>query len=216
MNISFVIITDGKEPEKLWAAVNAIRSQGIPTYEIIIVGNTGAVNYGPHTYKISRPDLADAGNLGAMRNLGCRNSQYEILAVIDDDIILQPGWYEGLLSYPGEWDVMSCKIRNPDGSRYWDWKAFKDGLNWLIGYDEHPQELSLTGGLTIMRRQVFEVCQWPEDRGFNEKEDVDFSERLKRAGMRIVFNRKCKVVHDAPYTQVGVGVFRWDQIGGRS
>lgn len=212
MNISFVIITDGQEPVKLRAVVEAIRSQDIPRYEIIIVGDPGVVWYGTHTYPIRRPDLAQKADLGAMRNLGCATARYDCLVVIDDDIVLQDGWYQGLLRYDqehgGEWDVLSCKIRNPDGSRYWDWKAHKDGKNWLVDYKEHPAELSLTGGLTIMRRYVWQVTKWIEGRGINQEEDVDYTDKLKAAGWRIDFNRYSKVVHDAPYTQAGLGVYK--------
>jgi len=44
--------------------------------------------------------------------------------------------------------------------------------------------------------------------GFYEGEDLDFSDRLKKAGMHIRMNPYCTVTHDGPYKQAGNQVLR--------
>jgi GT2 family glycosyltransferase len=189
---SVVIITDGKEPEKLQRFVDSIAAQNFPSVEVIVVR-----------------DEKHTGHLGALRNAGCKQAKGDILIVSDDDMILHRDFYSGILQYGDFTDaVLSCRIVNPDNTRYWDWKAHEDHKNWLLDYGETDTRVSITGGFCVMHRDVFERVQWDESRGFNEEEDVDFSNRLRAAGISIEFNPWSTVTHDGPYTQYGIGVMK--------
>jgi cellulose synthase/poly-beta-1,6-N-acetylglucosamine synthase-like glycosyltransferase len=192
---SFVIITDGREPEKLQRLLNSISAQNFPTVEVIIVR-----------------DEKHEGRLGALRNAGCRKAAYHKIVVLDDDMILHEDFYPGLLRFQEEsrrhYDVLSCRILNPDYTRYWDWKAHEGGGNWLLDYGETDERVSITGGLCIFSKTVFDQVQWDERRVINQEEDVDFTHRLKAAGYKIGFNPWSTVTHDGPYTQMGKGVIK--------
>ena len=204
--ISFCIITDGKEPDKLEAELDSIHALNMPEYEIVVAGNP-QVGISADVI-VPMPHTARQGRLGAMRNAAVHYSTGDVIVVADDDMIFQHDFHEGLESMSGDWDLMSCKILNPDGTRYWDWKAHYAGKNWLLEYDEEHEYQSLTGGLTIMKRHVWERVQWDDELGFNQAEDVDFTSRAKAAGYRIVFNPRSTIIHDAPYTQIGLGVLK--------
>jgi GT2 family glycosyltransferase len=191
---SFVIITDGREPDKLQRLIDSISAQNFPSVEVIVVR-----------------DEKHEGRLGALRNAGCRQAQYDRLIVLDDDMVLHRDFYSGLQKFHAQecaerTRVFSCRILNPDNTRYWDWKAHAEGKNWLLDYGETDPDVSLTGGLTIFDWGVFHDVQWNEERRFNEEEDVDFSNRLKAHGYAITFNPWSTVTHDANYTQLGIGV----------
>lgn len=193
---SIIVITDGKEPAKLETLKASIAAQNFPTVEVIIVRDT-----------------KHEGRLGALRNAGCRQAQYHKLIVLDDDMILHGDFYKGLLRFNESninpvCRVYSCRILNPDYTRYWDWKAHEGGKNWLLDYGEDDPRISLTGGLTIFDRAVFGDVQWDERRAINQEEDVDFTNRLKAAGYKIGFNPWSTVTHDGPYTQMGMGVIK--------
>lgn len=201
--ISFCIITDGKEPDKTNSMIESIHELEIPDYEIVI---SGAWDGEADTYVPARRE-AHAGNLGKMRNLACRIAVGDILVVCDDDLIFHADFYKGLVSF-GDFEILSCRILNPDGSRFWDWKTHNSGVNTLIDYDQTSPDISLTGGLAIMKREVFERVQWDESRGFYQCEDVDYSDRLKAAGIKIEMNSKSTVTHNARYTQRGKHIYR--------
>lgn len=193
---SVVIITDGNEPEKLFRLKQSIAAQNFPTVEVVIVRDT-----------------KHEGRLGALRNAGCRQAKYHRLIVLDDDMILHPDFYTGLKRFNEtninpHYDVLSCRILNPDYTRYWDWKAHEGGKNWLLDYGDNDPRQSLTGGLTIFSKAVFNSVQWDETRRINQEEDVDFTNRLRVAGYRIGFNPWSTVTHDGPYTQMGRGVIK--------
>lgn len=188
---SFVIITDSEEPAKLSRLVDSIAAQNFPAVEVIVVR-----------------DEKHEGRLGALRNAGCRQAQYHNLIVLDDDMVLHADFYPGLLRAGHGSRVYSCRIVNPDYTRYWDWKAHEGGKNWLLDYGDNDPRQSLTGGLTIFDRDVFERVQWDETRRINQEEDVDFTNRLRAAGFVPGFNPWSTVTHDGPYTQVGRGVIK--------
>jgi len=134
----------------------------------------------------------------------------EVLVVADDDMLFHEDFYRGLLEHGDGFDVMSCRILNPDGSRFWDWAAHGGPRGHsLMNYGEVDPWVYVTGGLCILRAEVFRKVQWDETFGFYQGEDVDFSERVKEAGFRISFNPHSTVTHNDPrYTQVGRGVLR--------
>jgi GT2 family glycosyltransferase len=190
--ISFVVITDGKEPAKVQAQIDSIKALAIPEYEVLVVRDK---------------DLS--GKLGKLRNAGCNAAIYDVLVVSDDDMIFHDDFYSGLLEYSDDFEVLSCRILNPNGTRYWDWKEHINGKNQLLEYGTTSPHVSLTGGLTIMKREVFDRVKWDETLVFYQAEDVDFSERLKEAGIDITFNPNMTVTHDDDaYTQNGNVVVR--------
>jgi GT2 family glycosyltransferase len=184
------IITDNQEPDKLQALYASIHKQKMDCEIIVSV------------------DKDRTGRLGLLRNKACAKAAGEVLIVLDDDMVLHDDFSTGLQRYGNDFDVLSCRILNPDYTRYWDWKAHKDGLNWLLDYGDKSPLVSVTGGLCIMRRWVWDVVKWDSERGFYQNEDVDFSERLKAKNIRIDINPYSTVTHNAPYTQRGRGVYK--------
>lgn len=204
------MITDGKEPGKTLEAIASIQALEIPGYEIIVGGNPDLS--WRHVRLCLLRGFADAGRLGAMRNYTADLAINDRLVMIDDDIIFHPGWYAGMIQYGDDWDALSCRILNPDGSRFWDWKTYQDGINTLLDYDQTSEHVSLTGGYICLKRWVFDRVKWDNDTGFYRGEDVDYSARLKTAGVRIAFNPHSTVTHKAGYTQRDQSVFRTQEI----
>lgn len=194
---SFCIITDRREPKKLESEIESIKALNLPGYEI----------------DIEVDDTPPFGRTGALRNRVCRRARFDHIVMLDDDLIFHSDFYEGLQKFGEDYDVMVCKMLNPDGSRFYDWKVLVDGKNYLMDYDQTDPNLSLSSGLLVMKSWVFEQVQMDESLGYYEGEDVDFSERLKKAGMRIRMNPYSTVIHDGPYKQAGNRVLRMDLRG---
>ena len=209
--ISFCIITDGKEPTKLYNEIVSICDLRIPFYEILVGGKIpDETQYFTGTHNVDLEEYAKAGRLGAMRNALCRRAQGDILVVADDDMVFHDDFYTGILWHENKFDVLACRLLNPDGTRFWDWATYK-GPNGhaLIDYNvSNYEDVYVSGGLITMKRYVFDECQWDENLGFYQNEDIDFSERLKAHRFRITFNPFSTVTHDAPYTQSDRGVVR--------
>lgn len=204
---SFCLITDGGRPDRLQEELASIRALALEPVEIIVVGNVPP-GLGEDVRVISRPDLAFAGRLGAMRNVGGRAATYDTLVVADDDMFFHPEFAEALREQ-GDWEVLCVRLLNPDGSRCWDWATIGGPRgHTLLDYNDTDEYVYITGGLAVMRAFVHDRVPWDDERGFYQGEDVEWSARLRAAGMRIRFNARGKVTHqDARYTQDG---FRQD------
>lgn len=211
---SFCIITHGKRPEHLRRQIESIRALRIPNSEILVGGDVRDV---PND--VRRLDLADAaevGRLGRMRNALGQAARFDHLIVSDDDMLFDPGFAEGLRRFGEAYDVMAVRILNPDRSRFWDW-ATTGGTKGaaLLDYWERDPDVYVTGGFCVLKADVLQKAAWDDLLGFYQAEDVDFSKRLRRAGITIRFNPYCTVVHDDDrYTRVDRLVMRFDHLLG--
>jgi GT2 family glycosyltransferase len=153
------------------------------------------------------------GFLGALRNRACKRAKGTHLIVCDDDILFAPDFYKGLLQYGEDYDVLACKLMNPNGTRHWDWSTYGGPTgHHLLDYDEPDDGYAYPpGGLVVLKRATFERVQWSETIGFQvgAAEDVDYGERLHAAGYTMKFNPYSIAVHNDPrYTQQGRIVIR--------
>jgi len=209
--LSFCIITDGRRPEVLRRELASIRSlTGVRT-ECIVAGRVPP-DLGEDVHVIEAPDLADAGRLGAMRNLAVRHAVAPICVVCDDDMTFHPDFADGVATMQGDFDVLCVRLLNPDGTRFWDWATIGGPTGHrLLEYSETDPWVYVTGGLAILKRDVAVQVPWHETLGFYQQEDVEWSRRVQQAGYRIRFTPAATVTHqDDRYTQVGA-VMRFRQ-----
>ena len=204
---SFCIISGGSRPEKLDRCIASIHKQAVPDYEIILAG-IGTER--EDLIYLPLPEAAQAGRTSVMRNAAAARSRFEHLVFIDDDIELQPGWYEGLEPHLADSDLLTTRLLNPDGTRHWDWAAIggPEGHR-LLDYNQPDKHLYLTSGLVICRADIWEEHPWNESLGFREDEDVEWSQRVLSAGYKPHSCQASTAVHlDDRYTQEGRVVVR--------
>jgi|GEM_PF-740745 len=209
---SFCIITAGQRPEKLRRQVESIRALGLEHCEILVGGVVNDVPAGVRAVALASD--AAAGRLGRMRNVLARAATYDHLIVSDDDMVFDLGFGRGLERFGEGYEAMGVRILNPDGSRFWDWVS-TGGVKGPALLDPWDADLDtyLTGGFCVLKAEVFARVQWNEHVGFYQGEDVDFSGRLKTAGINLRFNPYCVVTHDDDrYTRVGRRVVRFDNM----
>jgi FkbM family methyltransferase len=193
---SFLIITNGKRPRKLTREIESIRALKIPQFEILVGGEPPShLPEGVGT--VLAVDAARNGRLGEMRNALTAAARYDHLVVVDDDFLFHQDFYTGLQRFGDDWKALSVRILNPDGSRFWDWATHGGARGHvLLDYDESDDRVYITGGLILLKAEVADRVQWDGGRGFYQGEDLDFSARLRAAGIRPTFNRYSTTTHD--------------------
>jgi glycosyltransferase involved in cell wall biosynthesis len=157
-------------------------------------------------------DESGTGKLGKLRNQAIQQATGDIIVSIDNDILIHHDFVHGLKEfayYHPDWLVCSCRLLNVDGSRHWDWKEHTNA-DRLLDYSKTSRNIVLTGGLVIARRELYERVTWDERLGFYQKEDIDFSNRIKAQGIEILFNPYSTATHndDRYYHNPGKGVLR--------
>ncbi len=149
-----------------------------------------------------------------MRNKAMARSSGRLVVMVDDDLRFLSGFFDVIDALPERFGAASCRILNPDGSRFWDWSTKGGPLGHrLKPYDEPADRYTyLTGGLCILERWVADRARWDARLGFYEDEDVVFSSRLATLGIRPVLCRDAVVMHDDPrYKQKGAFVIRLEK-----
>ena len=233
MNVSFVVISNGKKIDKTLLVFKSIYYQKVPNYEILLCGSfdTGRIPkpIQDKTTYIKEPQAAAAGLLGDMRNRACNQANYENITVLDDDMVLSMDWYKNLLKFGEDFDILTSKVTLPEGTRFWDRTCFCPpeslGNNKCYGHvilepHESDEHLYMSGGQAwVMKKYVHEGSKWSKAYSTGKRasmkneidymdgkhnEDTDFSKRCREAGFKIKHNHDMLAFHnDATYSCVG-------------
>jgi len=121
IDFTFGIVTDGSADDRILLMFDSIRSQKIPKYEIIIVGNSKLIapdltvfefdesKYPPSYERLGIPPHS------IKKNMIAEKAKYENVVIMHDYIILDNNWYSGFLKYGNNFDVCKCPIITVDG-----------------------------------------------------------------------------------------------------
>ena len=206
--ISFCIPTNGKRVDETLLAIKSIQSEmGAFPHEIILAGDVEKFTALDGVSCIELVEDAQTGRVGKLRNAAGKQAKYDTIAWCDDDILLDRHWLKNTISFSNKngWNVLGCKILNPDGTRHWDRATLQP--HTLVDYDhvEYDKELYQTSGFFLVRKKVFNDVMWGESNIIksNNPEDVAYSNLLKEKGYTLSFNKEAAVWHnDNGYTEL--------------
>lgn len=146
---------------------------------------------------------ANLGCAGAW-NQGVRGTRSEWLVILNNDVILSPGWLEGLLEFAGEegLDVVSPAIR--EGEYNYEITGYARDFVRRMGKVARP---GVADGICFMvRRRVFDtVGLFDENYRIGQFEDADFFRRARLAGFRLGTTGRSFIHHFGSITQKALG-----------
>lgn len=180
MNITFGIITDGSNDQRINVIIDSIQANNIPSdkYEIIIVGNS---NINRNNARIIQFDEHIKQKwITRKKNIITQNSKFDNIVYTTDYVAYAKNWYQVLSSYTKstDWDVLITKINCQDQvTRLWDWIAYTNSLpivrfpdkqiirgyykpdretgNWLLSYsDIHNKHLYISGLYWVAKKEL--------------------------------------------------------------
>jgi GT2 family glycosyltransferase len=195
MKVSVVYITNGRRTEIL---NKCLRSAAFAN-EIIVVGAVDDVHHSD-VVKIQANNLANNGMISKMRNIGAAAATGDIIINADDDIFFPYAFRKKLLQFVTrhpDISVFNTKIIGINGSRYWD-RATHDnaaGTSCMIDYTQSHQDLYYTGAFLIRHRLFAIEHRWDNNLKYYQKEDVEYSNRIKQAGYPVTIDANNYVVH---------------------
>ena len=188
MDFTFGIITNGSNDNYIQEIVESIYKQSIPSYEIIIVGNTNII--GNNITNIRFSETQKHAWITRKKNIITENSQYENIVYLHDYIKLEDGWYEGQLKSGNDFHIRMDKIINYDGTRFRDWCIWPHngnemdniiGRDCLIPYDmtHLSKYMYISGSYWISKKHVMEEYPLNESLSWGEGEDVLWSKQVR-------------------------------------
>jgi GT2 family glycosyltransferase len=192
-----VVLTAGRRPDDLRAAVESLqRQEGVET-DIVVVGNgcdPAGVPEGVRVVALPRDDGIPAG-----RNAGVAHVRGELLFFLDDDARVAAA--DALARVARELDadprlalVQLAPRARDGGARSRDWVP-----RLRVGDPARSSEITVVWeGAVGVRRDVFErVGGWPADFRFVH-EGVDLGWRIMDAGYRMRYAGDNVVLHPSP------------------
>jgi len=188
-----VIIPAFNEEKHIKATLTALLETDYPKnlLDIIVVDNNSTDSTADISKTlVSQVVILEEGHVGAVRNLGARLSNSEILVFLDADCIVDEGWISRGVNLLETDRSLVCggsyKARN---NANWVERL------WLLENPEHPKiQADLLGGCIFIRAESFRSVG-----GFDEEmtsgEDSDLSVRLRESGNIIKIVPELSVIH---------------------
>jgi len=143
--------------------------------------------------------------LSAARNLGIKKARGDIIAFVDDDIVLFPNWAEEMVKTYTDDSIIGV---TGSASPLWEDKPIKwlpEEFYWLIscsdwtGWDKITVSRSAWGGNMSFKKEAFSSAGlFLNTLGYHKlmAEDLEFSLRVKsKTGKQILYNPQARVWH---------------------
>lgn len=231
-SISIIIATSGRVEKigRLLDSISRARSRDRISHEIVIANNAtdeakaSGVEFlarefdskdGVRCWQVREPI---AGKCRA-QNKTIPLTQGEIVAFLDDDVEVRPEWLESIetffKNYPHDAMQGSVVMRPEDEKNEKLQKALYryrtvDFVNY--GSAAGSDLRTLTGGNMALRRGVFDRVGMFDERlgpgGFGISEDVEFAQRVLKAGLRIGWQPKAAVYNELDPSRLNEESFR--------
>jgi glycosyltransferase involved in cell wall biosynthesis len=223
-----VVLPTYNRPHLLERSLRALLAQdpSTPAFEVVVVDDGSEPETGEAVQRIARTDarvsyLRHDTNQGrsATRNTGIRQARGDIVLLVDDDVVVDPGYVKahldvhaaaepaavaviGDLRFPAE-VVAASNYAKYLQSRYLGGRD-PEALQRVRPWDLHPRFL-ISAVASARREGMVAAGMFDEAIRYYGCEDHIFAERLRRSGVRIVFAPAARALH---YDPVTVGWYR--------
>ncbi len=188
MEFTFGIITGGNNDNMINTIIDSIEKENIPTYEVIIVGNS-SINRTNCTV-IKFDENIKRAWITKKKNLISQHAKYENIVYLHDYIKLVEGWYDGQLKSGDDFKIRMDKIINFDGSRFRDWCIWPhnhNNMDALIGREclipytmtHLSKYMYISGSYWIAKKDVMLDFPLNESLAWGEGEDVLWSKEVR-------------------------------------
>ncbi len=199
MDFTFGIITCGTNDIYIEEIIKSIKSENIPNYEIIIVGNTTIK--GNNIININFNENIKPAWITKKKNIICQYAKYENIVLLHDYIKLCSGWYNGFLLFGNNFNICCNKIITLTNKRFRDLtmhpclidNKYKD--NCLLPYNLSYEQLVILNKYTYISGSYYVIkkhiaLQYPlnELLIWGQGEDMELNERLIRNNIVKTFN----------------------------
>ncbi|MCW2499565.1 MAG: mftF [Frankiales bacterium] len=226
-----VVLPTYRRPASLARALAGLAAQvDPPPYRLVVVDNDPAPHPAPELPPGARLVHEPTPGAAAARNRGIAETDTPLLAMLDDDVVPDPGWLRALAApvLAGRADLAGGRVVLDPSVPRPRWLAA--GLEgYLTALDLGPEEAPLdrTGTLltasllvrTDLLRAIggFDTDLGPKGGSQLVGDDVQLVRDLRRAGARAVWVPSSVVVHELPAERTRPGwVLRRAYLQGRS
>ncbi|MGH7259924.1 MAG: glycosyltransferase family 2 protein [Nitrospiraceae bacterium] len=176
-----------------------------PPYEVVVVDNGSTDGTREFLRTVKATVITNDTNLGCAKawNQGVRASQAAVVGILNNDIVVTPGWLEGLLSFmENTGHGMVCPAAR-EGKLDYDLDSYAQEFVRRCGRAARSGDMY--AACMLIRRDVFErVGLFDEAFLYGGCEDIDFLWRMKQAGFSVGMTGSVLIHHFGMVTQDAV------------
>jgi len=229
------VIVNYNTRDHLLRCVASLRADGVT--EIVVADNGSVDGSGAALAAVDPAVFLPTGSnlgFGSAANVGARATSGRLLLVMNPDAVVEPGAVPAMveaLDRDGGLAVVGPRVDNPDGTRFPSARRFPELMvavgHAFVGlvrpdnrFTRHYKMLDadrqtagdvdwVSGTCMLLRRPAFDAVGGFDAAYFMYVEDVDLCWRLHRAGWRVGYEPKARVVHTvgasselAPYRMI--------------
>tara|TARA_R110002072_G_scaffold150199_6_gene298459 strand:- start:3680 stop:5341 length:1662 start_codon:yes stop_codon:yes gene_type:complete len=225
MTVTAVISTWNKAAD-VCANLDGLRAQTRPFDAVVVVDNCSSDDTAerilrdyPEVRLVVMPNSA----YGACEtfNIGFACARTDLIAILDDDVVLTPGWLEGALGRlerePATTAVISTKIVEPN---------MPESYLTSTALNSERYMSTFRGCASLARRKAIEECGGYDERLFIYGNERDLTCRLLNRGYRVLQFPEAQAFHKTPFgLQMGkrslyyharnawIGMFKYAPLG---
>ncbi len=202
-----IIIATADRPALVLDCVRSWRDQVPPAIELVIVdaGLAQPVDEAAvlALWSNSKVIRSAVRNAGIQRNRGVHEAKGDVIVFLDDDTIVQPGWWSAILdplkdadvgvSAGAVWCNPAPRFTNKRGG-YVNWIGVPVQITHRSCAAPRDVDWPMTTNMAVKRVAFEQVGGFCEAYGVYD-EDIDLGLMIRRAGWRIVFQPNAAVYH---------------------
>lgn len=173
-------------------------------YELILIDNASTDGTREYVNQVKATVITNATNLGCAKawNQGVRAATGTVIAILNNDIVVTPGWLKGLMDFMerGGYGIVSPAAR-------------EGPLNYAL--DDYAREFThscgaatrsaIYGACMVIHRRVFDrIGLFDEGFHYGGCEDIDFLWRTRAAGFSVATTGSVLIHHFSMVTQDAV------------
>ena len=190
MEFTFGIITSGAEDDSINRIIDSIEKQNIPTYEIIIVGNSKVSRKNTRVVQFNDEHIPKW--ITRKKNIITNIAKLENIVYLHDYVVIADDWYKSFLKFGNNFDLCMSRITNYDGTRYRDWcicmwdnptimQIVGPDKKCILPYDEErfKKHMYFSGAYWVAKRQVMLKYPLNEQLIWGQGEDVLWSGQVR-------------------------------------
>lgn len=211
--IASVIILNWNGKQYLERCLTSVFSQRYKDYEVIFVDNAskdGSVDFVRNRFPKAKVIVNDK-NLGFSggNNVGISEAKGEYIVMLNNDTWVDKNWLKNLVEAANKDEKVAICVskvlfmEKPDTINSCGIKVDVDGSGEDIGFGkkdgikyQRPKEIfAASGGVTLVKKRVFDEIGLFDSTYFLYIEDVDLSWRARLAGYKVMFVPTARVFH---------------------
>ncbi len=205
---AIVINYNGREVVK--ACIDSLLAQSRLPDEVFLIDNASEDDT-PERVRAWFPSvhvIRNERNLGfpAACNVGIRRSRSDLVAILNNDIVVEPTWLENLLNHTSEpWSFWASRVVRTDRPEIIDsagdgmaviGAAFKIGHGrTFLHYQQNREVFGPSAAAALYRRELLEETEGFDEDFFLIYEDADLNLRARLLGHRCLYVADAVVRH---------------------